>query len=280
MKSLERLRVVNKIKELEKKGLWSKDVEDDPETKVLLPDQIDYLGEKWTTRAATRFANRAAIRYFEKQIKRGNFVIKEIRGLENYRAVQGGAMITCNHFNPYDNYAVFRAIRKDLGSHNLYKIIREGNYTSFPGFYGFIFRHCNTLPLSSDLRTMKKFFHAVDTLLARGEKILIYPEQGMWWNYRKPRPMQNGAFKFAVRGNVPIIPVFITMEDSAKMDADGFPIQEYTLHFLKPIYPDQSLPFRERADAMKQLNYDAWKQVYEDFYQIPLEYETEEAQTI
>ena len=36
----------------------------------------------------------------------------------------------------------------------------------------------------------------------------------MWNNYRKPRPTKTGAYRLAVNNDVPIIPVFITMEDS------------------------------------------------------------------
>jgi 1-acyl-sn-glycerol-3-phosphate acyltransferase len=119
---------------------------------------------------------------------------------------------------------------------------------------------------------MKKFLRAVKTLMERGETILIYPEQSMWWNYRKPKPMQDGAFTLAVRNKTPIVPIFITMEDSDVPDGDGFFVQEYTIHILPAIYPDASLPAAEAREAMKRANYEAWVKVYEDFYQKPLVY--------
>ena len=272
MKDEGRLKILEKIDEYERAEKWHCDVEDDPETIPLTPDKVDYLNKKFSSRVMNKVANYLAIRHFEKMIKNNQFIIKEIRGLENYRAVKGGAMLTCNHFNPCDNYAVFRAIRKDLGKRNLYKVIREGNYTNFPGFYGLLFRNCNTLPLSSNTDTMKKFISALSVLLKRGEKVLIYPEQGMWWNYKKPRPLQSGAFNFAVTNGVPIIPVFITMQDSEYMDGYGFPVQEYTLHFLPAIYPDKALSKKEQIEKMKNQNYEAWKNVYEKEYGVKLEY--------
>jgi 1-acyl-sn-glycerol-3-phosphate acyltransferase len=154
----------------------------------------------------------------------------------------------------------------------LYKVIREGNFTSFPGLYGLFFRHCNTLPLSHNFSTMKKFMHALSVLLKRGEKVLIYAEQGMWWNYRKPRPLTPGAFRFAVENNVPILPLFITMNDSEFVGSDGFNIQEYTLHFLPAIYPDSNLNKKDNIEMLKNKNYEMWKEVYEKTYGIPLEY--------
>ena len=115
---------------------------------------------------------------------------------------------------------------------------------------------------------------AVDTILQRGDCILIYPEQSMWWNYKKPKPLKDGAFKFAVRNDVPVLPIFITMEDSSIIQDDGFPVQKYTINIEKPIYPDKNLNKKQNINMMRDKNFEVWKNVYEDFYGIPLEYET------
>ena len=273
MQSEYRLKLLSRIEEYEKAGLWDKDIEDDPETIVLTPDKIDYLGEKFSTRLFNKIANRAAIRYYEKQIKLKNFIIKDIKGIENFTSLNGGAILTCNHFSVNDNYAIFRAIRPHLKKgENLYKVIREGNYTNFKGIFGFFFRHCNTLPLSSNTETMKKFFKSVSILLSNGKKILIYPEQAMWWNYRKPRPMKNGAFRLAAKNKVPVLPCFITMEDTDRLDADGFKIQAYTIWFLPAIYPKDQLNEKQNSEYLKEENYRVWKDLYEEVYKIPLTY--------
>ncbi len=269
--------MLEKIRRYELEGKFDVDVEDDPETITLMPDKVDYLGEKLSTRIFTKIANRKAVQFYEKQIKNGTFIIKEVIGLDNYKNVSGGAMITCNHFSAFDNYVVYRAIRETFKKNQyLYKVIREGNYTNFKGLYGFFFRHCNTLPLSSNIETMKKFLKAVSTLLKRGEKILIYPEQAMWWNYKKPRPLKSGAFKFAVKNNVPIIPAFITLEETEKIGDDGFNIPAHTIHFLPAIYPKENFTDKENIEYLKEENFKAWKKVYEDFYKKPLEYERED----
>jgi 1-acyl-sn-glycerol-3-phosphate acyltransferase len=167
---------------------------------------------------------------------------------------------------------VWVALRDAMGKKLLYKVIREGNYTNPPKPFGLFMRNCNTLPLSSQKATLAKFMKAVSVLLERGEAILIYPEQGMWWNYRKPRPMQDGAFSLAVRNNAPVVPIFITMEDSDILDADGFFVQEYTMHILPAIYPDASLPYIAAKKDMKNRNYEAWVKTYEAFYGKPLVY--------
>ena len=271
-KSPHKLELLRRIAELERQQLWHLDVEDDPETFPLMPDQVDYLNEKLINKIKNKIANIAGSRFFDRMIENRQLIIKEVVGIENFIAVKGGKIVTCNHFSVCDNYAVWVALREVMDGKMLYKVIREGNYTNPPKPFGLFMRHCNTLPLSSQLATMKKFLHAVRVLLARGETILIYPEQSMWWNYRKPKPMQDGAFTLAVRNKTPIVPIFITMEDSDVPDGDGFAVQAYTIHILPAIYPDETLPSPEAKEKMKKENYEGWVRVYEDFYKMPLVY--------
>ena len=271
-KSAHKLQLLERIAALEKQELWHMDVEDDPETYPLMPDQIDYLNEKLSSRIKNKIANICGARFFDKMIAKRQLIIKEVRGIENFTAVSGGKIVTCNHFSVGDNYAVWVALRDYMDGRLLYKVIREGNYTNPPKPFGLFMRHCNTLPLSSQKATMVKFMKAFAELLKRGETILIYPEQGMWWNYRKPRPMQDGAFSLAVRNNAPVVPIFITMEDSDVPDGDGFFVQEYTLHILPAIYPDKTLSHIAAKKDMKNRNYEAWVKTYEEFYGKPLVY--------
>ena len=271
-KSAHKLELLRRIADLEEKELWHLDVEDDPETYPLMPDKVDYLNEKFSNKIKNKIANIFGARFFDKMIADRQLIIKEVRGIENFTAVNGGKIVTCNHFSVGDNYAVWVALRDYMDGRMLYKVIREGNYTNPPKPFGLFMRHCNTLPLSSQKATMVKFMKSFAELLKRGETILIYPEQGMWWNYRKPRPMQDGAFSLAVRNKAPIVPIFITMEDSDVLDPDGFFVQEYTMHILPAIYPDENLSHGDAKRDMKNKNYEAWVKTYEEFYGEPLKY--------
>ena len=275
-KSEDRLKVIKKIKMLEKKGLFDVDVEDDPPTIPLLKEDVDYLKEKRTNRIKSKIAYTMGEVFVNDLLKENKLIIKDVKGMENLKNLQTGAIITCNHFNPFDSLAIEKVFRlsKQHKNKKLFKVIREGNYTNFPGLYGFFFRNCDTLPLSSSKETMVEFMRAVDTILQRNDFILVFPEQSMWWNYKKPKPLKKGAFKMAARNKVPVLPIFITMEDSEIIGEDGFPIQEYTINISKPIYPDQKLSEGENYIQMKDKNFEIWKKIYEDFYKIPLEYTT------
>ena len=274
--SEDRKKILKKIEEFEKEGNFDTDVEDDPPTIPLNPEDVDYLRKKSTSKIKSKIANRMGKKFLDDLLKDNKLIIKEIKGLENLQNVDTGAILTCNHFNPFDSFAIEKAFIESGENKNrkLFKVIREGNYTNFPGLYGFFFRNCDTLPLSSNTQTMIEFMKAVDTILQRKDFILIYPEQSMWWNYKKPKPLKNGAFRFAARNNVPVIPIFITMEDSNIIGEDGFFVQEYIINIGEPIYPDGNLSEKENSNIMKEANAEVWKKTYEEFYKVPLEYTT------
>lgn len=274
--SEDRKRILKKIEEYEKEGNFDTDVEDDPPTIPLAPEDVDYLKKKSTSKIKSKIANRMGKMFLDDLLRDNKLIIKEIKGLENLQNIETGAVLTCNHFNPFDSFAIEKTFIESGENKNrkLFKVIREGNYTNFPGLYGFFFRNCDTLPLSSNTQTMIEFLKAVDTILQRKDFVLIYPEQSMWWNYKKPKPLKNGAFRFAARNYVPIIPIFITMEDSNIIGEDGFFVQEYIINIGEPIYPDGELSEKENANIMKEKNAEVWKNIYEDFYKVPLEYTT------
>ena len=272
--SKERQEILNKIDQLEREGRFDVDVENDPPFTHLMPGDVDYLRKKWSSKLKTFWANYYSNLYFKHQIKKGRIILDGVTGLQNLRSVKKGAVITANHFSPYDSIPIHLICKKYARNKKLFKIIREGNYT-MPGLYGFFLRNCYTMPLATNPTVLREFLKSVDTVLTKGNLLLIYPEQSMWWNYRKPKPLKKGAFVFAAKNNVPIIPTFITMRDTEQVDENGAFIQAYTLHILEPIYPDVFLSQAENVMMMMKANEEAWKDVYERTYGTKLTYLTE-----
>ena len=64
------------------------------------------------------------------------------------------------------------------------------------------------------------------------------------------------------------------MQDSNIIGEDGFFVQEYIINIEKPIYPNEKLSERENTTIMRDRNYEIWKNIYEDFYKVPLQYTT------
>ncbi len=273
----ERVRVIDSYLALEREGRFDEDVEDDPPSVPLDDERFDYLKSGVIKGLKRRLAYSLATSFVKKLVKQKKLIIKDIIGLENLKNLHTGAILTCNHFNPFDSFAIELAYRASKQTkRRFWRVIREGNYTSFGGFYGFLMRNCYTLPLSSSNRVMRKFIKASCDLLRGGDLVLFYPEKSLWWNYRKPKPLKEGAYYFATRCNVPVLPCFITMQDSPYTGDDGFPIQEYTIHISEPIYPKAELTRDENIKHLMEENARVWKDIYESFYHIPLEYTSAE----
>ena len=69
--SEDRKEVLRKIDEYERKGWFDKDVENDPPSPELRPEDVDYLGKKLSSKIKTAIANKMGRKFFEKMIKEG-----------------------------------------------------------------------------------------------------------------------------------------------------------------------------------------------------------------
>lgn len=273
-KNEDRLKVLEKIHNFEKQGIFDLDVEEDPPTRPINPGEVDYECKKLKSRINARISLFVARRFLNKITRNKVLIIKDVIGAENFKNLKTGAVLTCNHFNALDSFAIHVAYdRSKHKKQKFFRVIREGNYTSFPGFYGYLMRNCRTLPLSNNVKVMGEFMKGCSNVLKNNHFILIYPEQSMWWNYRKPKPLKPGGFKIAAKNNVPVLPCFIGLKNSNLIGDDGFYIQEYTIFIDKPIYADSNLNQVEKMEFLMKENYRIWKKRYEEFYNLPLVYE-------
>ena len=198
--------------------------------------------------------------------------VNEITGIRNLLTVQGPAFLTSNHFNPFDN-GVHRTLSSLTGRDRLVAISQGTNFV-MPGLNGFILRNIDVIPLIQDPSYMNGAFRTLmQRNLDRNRFILIYPEQEMWFNYRKPRPGKRGAFLFAAEYGVPVVPTFVEMVDLPEVVAPGFHDVKLVLHVLPPIFPDPERSARENSFLMCQADYDAKVRCYEQCYGRPLTYE-------
>ncbi len=195
----------------------------------------------------------------------------DILGIENLKGIEGGALITSNHFNIMDSTVIrYLAMRCGRGS-DLDIIVQDRNIF-MKGFFGFLMKNCNTMPVSNNLSYMAKNLKpAIGKKLEEGRLILIYPEQEMWFNYRKPRELRDGAYYYAASFGVPILPCFTEMRETEGYDSFGFRRVRHILHVMPPIYPDKALSRREASDKMKAEDAKLKRECYERIYGIPLD---------
>ncbi len=198
--------------------------------------------------------------------------VTEFDGLEKLDELKGGAIVTSNHFNPIDSIFA-RAVLKKKFHKTPYIVVQDTNF-AMTGLLGYLFNNLKMIPiLKRPNYIIKKFTPRVKELVGAGEFVQIYPEEEMWFNYKKPRPCKRGAYQFAAENNKPIISCFVEIQDLEEMDNDEFSQVKYIIHVLKPIYPDSSLSIRENSIKMAEIDYNQKKEAYEKYYGKALTYD-------
>ena len=228
------------------------------------------------------YRNKKKLSYFFKN-KIANKTVKKIskelypdikiNGLEklDLADLSNGAIITSNHFNPLDSYNIRKIVEEKLHK-KLYIVVQDTNL-AMPGFLGFLFNNIEVIPLSkSPNYIIKKFVPELKKILSKGDFILIYPEEEMWFNYRLPRPCKRGAYQFAHELDVPVISCFVKMIDTDKTDNDEFNKVKYEVSINKVIYPEAGESVKSDSRKMAEVDYEARKKAYEDAYNKKLNY--------
>ena len=197
-----------------------------------------------------------------------------IIGLEklNYVDLTNGAIITSNHFNPLDSYNIRKIVEEKLHK-KLYIVVQDTNL-AMPGALGFLFNNIEVIPLSkSPNYIIKKFMPELKKILSKGNFVLIYPEEEMWFNYKLPRPCKRGAYQFAHELDVPVISCFVKMTDTNITDNNEFNIVKYDVFINKVIYPEKNESIKSDSRKMAEVDYETRKKAYEDAYNKELKYE-------
>lgn len=198
----------------------------------------------------------------------------EFKGLENLDNLPiGGAIVTANHFNQIDSLPIKLLANK---MHHQLSIVIEDTNLMLPGFFRYLMNYVGTIPLVQSASYIGNVFPKhLSNALAKNNWVLIYPEQEMWWNYRKPRKLQRGAYYFAAKQNVPVISLFIEIRDLPKIEKkdSNFYETKYIVHVLQPIFPDVSLSANENAHKMMEQDYQQKVAAYEKIYGKKLNYD-------
>ena len=269
-----REQVIGNIRRAAESGDFHRKVEvDDP---VLTAEQKRLLLQNYLKKRKTRrfLANTRAARCAANTASKIINKSTEIAGLENASWVAGGAIVTSNHFNPVDT-TVPRVLALKAGKKALYVANHEDNY-AMPGWIGYLMNYADTIPVSEDQRFMAEQFDPMLTALLKQKNYgLFYPEQEMWFNYRKPRPLKRGAYYYAAKTGVPVLSCFVEIRDLEELDTPEFHKVRYVLHVLPTIFPDPEKSVRENSLAMCEQDYRQKKAAYEAAYGKKLDYRFE-----
>jgi 1-acyl-sn-glycerol-3-phosphate acyltransferase len=264
---MSRKEVIEGYKKLEEKGIFDEHVDPIDYSLSLPVDNFNYVKkgfEKIKYDLEELFIVKPYTYYQNK------FVVKtQVLG-RNYLKGIKKAIITCNHVYMFDCLVAKHALK----GHKLK--ITAADFNNRSDFLGEMMRAGGLLPISNKIENMRRFEDSLKYYLDHNTYVMFYPEQAMWYMYDKPRPFKNGAFHYATKFNVPIIPLFITYRNSGKFDSEGLEIKYFTIHILKPIYPNIELSKSDNLNYMKETDFNECKEVYELVYNKKLKYDIKE----
>ena len=92
-------------------GKFDVDPENDPPTVPLKEGEVDFLKKKFSSKIKSMIADKVSFSYFNKLIKKGVIVIDGYEGIENLKSLNSGAIVTSNHFNPFDSIPLHKVFK-------------------------------------------------------------------------------------------------------------------------------------------------------------------------
>lgn len=189
----------------------------------------------------------------------------KIEGLENLPDTPN-AFVTGNHYNQFDVLLMKKLAMKK--NQRLYIVVEASNL-AMPHLIGWAVRNFDSLPIDTNLHYLSRVFpEKLKKVMVKPCWILIYPEQELWFNYRKPRPLKKGAYYYAAKLNQPIVSTFTEIRATSKREMfhRDFYKTRKVLHVLPTIYPDKNLKISENVNKMWRTDYKQRKAACEKCY--------------
>lgn len=250
--------ILQKIKELEEKGDFHSHLRpvNHAESKPF-GTEFPYI-PKGLIKIKYALINFFIVRPFRRYQAKIVYKIK-VEGAENLKGIKS-AVVASNHIAIFDCLVLSFALKR-----RKVKFV-AAEFNNKKGWFGTAMRAHGMLPLSSKYPVLKKFNQALEHYLSNGNLVVVYPEEAMWDMYEKPRPFKKGAFYYAAKFNVPIVPVFITMREDGKKNKDGSCRKYFTVNFAAPVYPKSDLSADENTNALKDAAHAACVRIYEKTY--------------
>lgn len=170
-------------------------------------------------------------------------IIKGKRNLRNLK--KSGAVVVPNHVLYLDCLIAAQCVYpKKLYFHTLERSMKVKGLS-------LIMKSLGAMPIPSKPSAKRVFINETKEILKEGNFICVYPEAACWPYYEKIRPFKTGAFHFAVKNNVPIVPICINFrQNRGYFKKFKVRAKMVTVHIGKPIYAKEGLPFNEAVTEL------------------------------
>ena len=155
----------------------------------------------------------------------------KIEGRENLNKVGDEYITVANHINMIDCAMITLSIFPRIP----YFLTLQSNL-EIP-FIKYLVTLFRGIPIPRNVAGKERMVNTIDGLLKRGEVVGIYPEGHLIPYYDGIREFKNGAFNFAVKNQVPILPIVFTYREPEGIIKKFKKRPFITLTILEPEYP-------------------------------------------
>lgn len=169
----------------------------------------------------------------------------KIEGKENIKNLKTGAISISNHVLILDCSMVGLA----FGFKKVYFTTREGSF-KIP-FVRKLIKLLRAVPIPTKLKDEEYFIKGINKALQDGKIIHFYPEKALWPYYEKIRNFKNGAFNFAIKNDVPVIPIVIKFRNPKGIRKFFKKKKDVTLKILEPIKGEGKDNKKESIENLK-----------------------------
>jgi len=156
----------------------------------------------------------------------------KIEGKENMQNLKTGAISVSNHVLLLDCAMVGLA----MDDKKVYYTTLEDSF-KLPGVRKLI-KLLRAIPIPKDAKNKPYFVKALDKTLQNGDIVHFYPEASLWPYYDKIRNLKTGAFRFAIKNRVPIVPMVFSFRRPNGIRRIFKKKPDVTLTVLEPIKTD------------------------------------------
>ncbi|MCH5155594.1 MAG: 1-acyl-sn-glycerol-3-phosphate acyltransferase [Clostridiales bacterium] len=194
------------------------------------------------------------------------FGVWHVKGRKKLKRI-GACITTSNHVGYLDAVLTLRA----TGMQNRYIVAAPHNCKSTVG--GKILCAAGELPLPISYKGMRPFTEMLEYARDKKKaKIHFYAEKSMWIGYRKPRPHKDGAYFYAEKLDIPVVPMLYCFKQARGLRR-LLHLPKAVIKIGDPLYANKDLPQAKRKADLAQRTYAATVEMYEQFYGVPLVYE-------
>lgn len=153
----------------------------------------------------------------------------KIEGKENIKNLKSGAITISNHVLVLDCAMVGIACGRK-------KVCYTAQEKSFKiPFIGKLIEFLNAIPIPTTIANKKLFIQEVDSRLQKGKIVHFYPEGSLIPYHKEIRNFKNGAFDFAIRNQVPVVPIVFQFREPKGIRKFLKRKLDVTLTILEPV---------------------------------------------